>query len=74
MSSSKNVTFARKLTRHSILNALKNKKQIKIKKITKIKSLYYVVKIIEANKATILIFVILRSTISFVQITNKRTK
>jgi hypothetical protein len=72
---SKNVTFAKKLTRYSILNILKNKeKKIRIKKTTKIKFLYYVVKTIEANKATISISIILKSAILFVQIINKRTK
>jgi len=64
MSLSKNVMFARDFIRHVILNALKNKK--KIKKTTKIKFLYYVVRAIEVSKTTILILVTLRSVILFV--------
>jgi hypothetical protein len=56
--------FVRKFTKYLILNILKNKK--KIKKIIKIKFLYYIVKTIEANKITILISIILRSTILFI--------
>jgi hypothetical protein len=64
MSLSKNVMFARDFIRHVILNALKNK--TKIKKTTKIKFLYYVVRAIEVSKTTILILVTLRSVILFV--------
>jgi len=39
---------------------------MRIKKITKIKSLYYIVKITKASKVTISIFVILKSAILFI--------
>jgi hypothetical protein len=38
------------------------------------KFLYYVVKTIKANKITILISIILKSAILFVQVINKKTK
>jgi hypothetical protein len=47
---------------------------MKIKKITKIKFLHYVVKTTRVDKTIVLILIILKNAILFIQITNKKTK
>jgi len=70
----KNAKLARESTRYLILNTLKNKKKIRIKRIIKTKLLYYTIKATKTNKAFVSILITLENAITFTQILKKILK